>query len=153
MKFLMFALTFLAAPAMAQSTVESWLENPGAPIDAAQVDLDTFKWRARPLIVFADSPFDPSFIQQMELLTEDVDDLIDRDILWIFDTDTENRSELRRQLRPHGFGLVLIGKDGQVKLRKALPYDMREISRTIDKMPLRQLEVEERRGSQMILDN
>ncbi|MEO0358098.1 MAG: DUF4174 domain-containing protein [Pseudomonadota bacterium] len=153
MKKILLALTLLTSPALANTTVEDWIESPGVPIAGDQIDLSDFKWRARALIVFAESEFDPSFIQQMEWLTTETDALIDRDILWVFDTNAETPSDLRRQFRPHGFTLILIGKDGEIKLRKALPFDMREISRSIDKMPLRQLEVEERRGSQMILDN
>jgi hypothetical protein len=37
--------------------------------------------------------------------------------------------------------MVLVGKDGQIKLRKPLPWDVREISRVIDKTPLRQQEL------------
>ncbi|MEM9709036.1 MAG: DUF4174 domain-containing protein [Pseudomonadota bacterium] len=40
--------------------------------------------------------------------------------------------------------LTLIGKDGTVKLRKPRAWDVRELSRSIDKMPLRQDEI--RRG-------
>jgi hypothetical protein len=36
---------------------------------------------------------------------------------------------------------VIMGKDGEVELRKPRPWDVREISRTIDKMPLRQQEI------------
>ena len=36
--------------------------------------------------------------------------------------------------------------DGQVKLRKPLPWDVRELTRSIDKMPLRQQEIDEGRG-------
>ena len=32
-------------------------------------------------------------------------------------------------------------KDGQVKLRKPFPWDVREISRAIDKFPLRRQEI------------
>ena len=53
---------------------------------------------------------------------------------------------LREKLRPRGFMLVLIGKDGGVKLRKPFPYNVRELSRNIDKMPMRQREIRERRG-------
>jgi hypothetical protein len=42
---------------------------------------------------------------------------------------------------------VLIGKDGQIKQRKPRPWNVREISRTIDKMPMRQQEIEERRSA------
>ena len=52
---------------------------------------------------------------------------------------------LRQRLRPRGFMLVLVGKDGVVELRKPLPWTVREITRSIDKMPIRQREVEERR--------
>ena len=64
----------------------------------------------------------------------------------ITDTDPAAASSVRTKLRPRGFMVVLIGKDGGVKLRKPLPYSVREISRTIDKMPMRQQEVEDRRG-------
>ena len=47
----------------------------------------------------------------------------------------------RRKFRPRGFMLTLIGKDGEVELRKPFPWDVREISRSIDKMPLRQQEI------------
>jgi hypothetical protein len=39
----------------------------------------------------------------------------------------------------------LIGKDGGVKLRKASPWDVRELTRVVDKMPMRQREVRDRR--------
>ena len=127
-----------------------------APLDAWQVDrtvvfegtdivLDDFIWQARPLIVFADSPFDPLFIQQMELLAARVDELAERDVIVITDTDPSVLSDLRRTLRPRAFMLTLIGKDGQIKLRKPAPWDVRELSRSIDKTPLRQQEIRDRR--------
>ena len=65
-------------------------------------------------------------------------------------TDTEKGAgtSLRRELRPRGFMLVLIGKDGTIYLRKPLPWSVREISRIIDKLPMRQQEVRERRGGE-----
>ncbi|MEO0922698.1 MAG: DUF4174 domain-containing protein, partial [Pseudomonadota bacterium] len=42
--------------------------------------------------------------------------------------------------------LALVGKDGTIKLRKPVPWDVRELSRVIDKMPMRQQEVRDRRG-------
>ena len=62
----------------------------------------------------------------------------------ITDTDPAAKSELRTKLRPRGFMLALIGKDGTVKLRKPFPWDVRELSRTIDKMPLRKQEIRSR---------
>jgi hypothetical protein len=41
---------------------------------------------------------------------------------------------------------VLIGKDGRVAQRKPSPWDVREIERAIDKMPLRQQEIRDANG-------
>ena len=114
--------------------------------EAGEQDLDNFHWTARPLVVFADSPDDPRFIQQMELLAERPEDLIERDVVVITDTDPAANSPIRQELRPRGFALVLIGKDGFKYLRKPRPWDVREISRSIDKMPLRQDEMRSGRG-------
>ena len=48
---------------------------------------------------------------------------------------------IRAKLRPRGFSLVLIDKDGEAKLRKPLPWDVREITHAIDKFPLRRQEI------------
>ncbi len=50
---------------------------------------------------------------------------------------------VRTTLRPRGFSLVIVDKDSRVMLRKPDPWDVREISRAIDKTPLRQQEVRE----------
>ncbi|WP_299962707.1 DUF4174 domain-containing protein [uncultured Roseobacter sp.] len=108
-----------------------------------EVNLNQFKWKNRPIVVFADSEDNPAFDEQMRLLRQRPNDLIERDVVVITDTDPEAMSDLRRKLRPREFMLVIIGKDGGVKLRKPFPWDVREISRSIDKMPMRQREIRE----------
>ena len=62
---LVIALIF-AAPAIAENGVS---ENPDPLfVDGTSVDLNDFLWINRPVVVLADSPFDPRFVQQMELL-------------------------------------------------------------------------------------
>ncbi|GFE65687.1 DUF4174 domain-containing protein [Litoreibacter roseus] len=114
-------------------------------LDASEINLEDFLWVKRPIVVFAQTPADPAYQRQIGLLTQRLDVLAERDVVIITDTDPSANSALREQLRPRGFMLVLIGKDGGVKLRKPLPWDVREISRVIDKMPLRQQELRERR--------
>ncbi|MEQ9260630.1 MAG: DUF4174 domain-containing protein [Roseovarius sp.] len=109
-------------------------------------DLNDFVWIKRPLVVFADSPADPRYIQQMEYITERLDDLAERDVVVLTDTAKGEKTALREKLHPRGFMLVLIGKDGTIYLRKPLPWSVREISRVIDKMPMRQQEMRDRRG-------
>ena len=117
-----------------------------APLSAVAEDLSQYLWEKRPLVVFADTENDPRFIRQLELLEEDADSLKERDVIVITDTDPDEPSELRISLRPRGFMLVIIGKDGKVKQRKPAPWSAREISRAIDKMPLRRDEMRQQRG-------
>jgi hypothetical protein len=117
---------------------------PDLPFQGSEVRLEDFIWVARPVVVFADTPADPAFQRQMDLLRERPEALAERDVVVIVDTDPAARNPVRLALRPRGFMLVIIGKDGQVELRKPAPWDVREISRTIDKMPLREQEIRDR---------
>ncbi len=114
--------------------------------DGKDIVLEDFLWLNRLIIVFADSPRDPVFQEQLELLKERPGDLLERDVVVVVDTDPKNPSALRQKLRPRGFGLVFVDKDGLVKLRKPAPWDVREISRSIDKTELRQQELREERA-------
>lgn len=113
-------------------------------LDAASIDdLNEFRWKKRPVLVFADSEDDPAYIEQLELLRARVDALEARDVVVLTDTDPDARAALRLKMRPRGFMLVLVGKDGGIKLRKPFPWSVREITRSIDKMPMRQREIRE----------
>ena len=131
-----------------QSAVERREADRTVIFDAQEVNLDDFKWIARPVIVFADSDAVPAFRTQIELLNERLDELEKRDVVLITDTSPNERTDLRKKLRPRGFMLTLIGKDGGVKLRKPFPWDVRELSRQIDKMPMRQQEIRDRLATQ-----
>lgn len=108
-----------------------------------EVNLAQFKWKKRPVVVFADSDLDPAFVEQMQLLRQRSDELAARDVVVITDTNPEPLSDLRRKLRPRNFMLVLMSKEGTVNVRKPFPWDVREISRSIDKMPIRKREIRE----------
>ncbi|MEX1235164.1 MAG: DUF4174 domain-containing protein [Roseovarius sp.] len=140
--------SLLAFPLTAQET--SSVETEPAPesivIDGADADLKQFLWKNRPLVVFADSPDDPQFVRQMNLLMDDLEELSERDVVIVTDTDPGANTSVRTALRPRGFMLALIVKDGTIYLRKPSPWSVREITRTIDKLPLREQEIEERRG-------
>jgi len=105
--------------------------------------LDDWLWLKRPVVVFADSPNDPRFVEQMRLLEERSDALIARDVVVLTDTAPKERGAIRKSLRPRGFMLAILAKDGTVVARKPAPWDVREISRSIDKLPLRQQEARE----------
>lgn len=127
----------------------AFAQDSDAPADdmlflpATMADLGEFQWKKRPVVVFADSENDPAFIEQIALLEARRDELLERDVVVLTDTDPAARHPIRLKLRPRGFMLTLVGKDGGVKLRKPFPWDVREISRSIDKMPMRQREIRE----------
>ncbi|MDF1801809.1 DUF4174 domain-containing protein [Thalassovita sp.] len=126
-----------------------WAEEPAfAPKDGTVADLNEFLWKNRPLVVFADSPADPRFEEQIRLLEEDQPGLETRDVVVLVDTDPAAKSALRQKLRPRGFMMVVLAKDGSVILRKPLPWHVREIGRAIDKQPLRQQEIRDSHGSE-----
>lgn len=115
-------------------------------LPAEQVDLKSYLWTKRVLVVFADTPADPRFVKQMQMIGERSSDLIERDVVVVTDSAPDPRSDVRKELRPRGFALVLVDKDGGVKLRKPSPWSTREIARSIDKTPLRRQEIQERHG-------
>ena len=104
-------------------------------------DLSVYKWTHRPVVVFANSTEDVNYKRQIKILEKDIESLVDRDVIILTDTTPSPSTPLRDALRPRGFALLLIGKDGQVKLRKPFPWSVRELSRAIDKMPMRRQEL------------
>lgn len=116
-------------------------------VEASEVTLEDFLWLKRPVVVFADTAADPRFVQQMQYLTRELEEMEERDVVIVTDTDPAAQTSWREKLRPRGFMLALIGKDGEVKLRKPLPWSVREITRSIDKMPMRQQEIRDRRAA------
>jgi hypothetical protein len=89
------------------------------------------------VVVFADTPADPRFQEQMAFIEARKDVLAARDVVVIVDTAPSERSAVRTKLRPRGFMLALLEKDGTVFQRKPAPWDVREITRAIDKQPQR----------------
>lgn len=118
-----------------------------APVPAAEVVEADLLFLRRPVIVFADSPNDPAFVRQMELLPRYYDEMARRDVILVVDTDPANPSALRKRLRPRGFSLVLMDKDWNTSIRKPLPWDGREILNAIDKMPIARSDAKEKNPS------
>ena len=142
------ALAFVIAVVFASFAVAE--EAPPNPLKSILLpsetsDISKFLWTNRLIVVFADTENDPRFSEQMRLLAARPDDLAERDIRIFTDTAPDENSAIRETFRPRGFMMLLVGKDGQVYLRKPLPWNVREISRSIDKMPLRQQEIRDRR--------
>jgi hypothetical protein len=143
--------TILAASIVATPTLAEEIRMPvvavqeQAEIEAEQPTLEELLWVARPVVVFADSPNDPRFVQQMQMLEQREDELEDRRVVVLTDTQPDERGPLRQELRPRGFNLVLIDTDGAVVQRRPAPTSAREILNLIDRLPSRRQETGSRR--------
>ena len=141
MKYFAQSVFAILLAATASFANETEVNDDAIILKGAEINLDDFLWVNRPIVVLADSPDDPRFLEQLRLLQERLPDLKERDVVVITDTDPSQQTDLRQALRPRGFMLILIGKDGGIKLRKPSPWSVREISRVIDKMPMRRQEI------------
>jgi hypothetical protein len=138
------ALMLTAATAAAQDAQQT----PAValqPEPPAQPTLAELRWVARPIVIFADTPSDPRFLQQLRMLEERLPELKDRDVVVLTDTDPAAKGPLRQQLRPRGFNLVLIDLDGTIAQRRPAPTTARELINLIDRMPSRRQETGSRR--------
>ncbi len=73
------------------------------------------------MVIFAPSAQDIRYQKQIALLKKDPVALAERDIVVLSDTDSAQLWRLRAGLDPPGFEVVLVGKDGGMKLREKEP--------------------------------
>jgi hypothetical protein len=100
-------------------------------------NLNPYKWHYRPLVIFAPSETDADYVQQMSILEKSKAELAERDIMVLSDTSPTSKGQLRSQLNPQGFEVVLVGKDGGMKLRQQTPLSLETLLSTVDSMPMR----------------
>lgn len=129
--------TEVAAEPVTSSPETTALAEGVGPHAAAEIAFEPQRYHTRPLVVFADSAENPQFVQQMILLNRNLPDLAERRVVVVVDTDPEAQTEWRKILRPRGFSLVLLDTDLKPVWRKPSPWDVREVSRSIDRLPSR----------------
>lgn len=118
----------------------------------AMDSLSALKWKNRTIIVFGSSA-EPMLDRQITLLTRQKDELEDRDLVVIQVSGDEaipvygnasglNATTLRKDANVSGehFQIVLVGKDGGVKLRSDQMVESVAIFDLIDTMPMRRAE-------------
>jgi len=128
---------------------------------AMDVDFEQFKWKNRLLLVFAPDSSHPLFESLQRDISTRKHEVDDRDLV-VFEIlgvgtskrdgtqlDPHMAASLRKRfdISPKAFSLILVGKDGGIKLRKNDPVKLEEIFRLIDSMPMRQDEMRQKGGS------
>lgn len=125
--------------------------------EASAAVLDAYRWRARPLLVFAPDGASSSLARQRALLQQAAADLRERDVVVLVvvgdavttaaggaTADRASRLRGRFGVPPGAFRVVLVGKDGGAKRSSAQPIPASELFRTIDAMPMRREEMRQR---------
>jgi hypothetical protein len=125
----------------------------------ADLDLDALRWKNRVLVLFSPSESDPSFQLQKRGLASSAQGVLDRDLM-VLEIIEQGQSRAGNQLlseksvqairkrfgvQAGPFQVLLIGKDGGVKLRSTEPVSMKDLFGLIDSMPMRQQEMESRK--------
>lgn len=117
--------------------------------------LNSFRWKNRPLLVFAPSANHSAYREQVGHANGDRAGFRDRDMVLVeVPPSAGSRSEGRTISEAEAnvlrakfgvgedqFALVLVGKDGREKERWLEPTRMTEVFRVIDGMPMRQREM------------
>jgi hypothetical protein len=119
-------------------------------------DLTQYQWKNRLLLLFSPSPENPAYQAIVRQLQEKASGVRERDLL-VFHVLEPGKSFMNsREISPAGakalrqrfaiapgtFTLVLVGKDGGVKLKRTDRVALAEIFGLIDSMPMRQQEMQ-----------
>lgn len=111
-------------------------------------ELSSFRWEKR-LVIIVDTIQKNTYSNQIKLFTKSLEELEERDILLFYydgknllDTSGKNTDlHLPEGMFQKDSELILIGKDGSIKMRSPLPIDPKEVFQTIDQMPMRRSEI------------
>jgi hypothetical protein len=112
--------------------------------------MSEYKWKHRPLVVFAASGTDANLMRQRQIVTSLRPAFIDRKMVVIYVTGATVSADLapppslsadalrqRYGVAAGEFKAVLVGKDGGAKLTSSKPIPAQTLFRTIDAMPMR----------------
>lgn len=107
-------------------------------LSPASPSLESYRWKQRPVVIFAPSAQDADYVRQLTLLQQHQQALRERDMVVLSDTRPADNGVLRKELNPAGFEIVLVGKDGGMKLRETRPVSAEALLSLVDSMPMRQ---------------
>lgn len=122
-------------------------------------DLTRYRWQNRLLLLFAPTAEHPAYQAMVGELKEQARGVTDRDLIVFrvleagnsFQNGAELSPDQAQTLRqrfaapPGAFTMVLVGKDGGVKLKEAQRVPLADIFALIDSMPMRRQEMQERK--------
>ena len=114
----------------------------------------SYRWKFRPLLVFADSESSAALARQRAIIAAERSGLTARNVVvvWVVGRSVaaelgpkpgQSAAALRGQFKalPASFKVVLVGKDGGVKITRNAPVAAAQLFDVIDAMPMRRDEM------------
>ncbi|MGF1636193.1 MAG: DUF4174 domain-containing protein [Cyclobacteriaceae bacterium] len=129
---------------------------PAISIEKSTQDFpEEYTWKNRLLLIFSPTYETSQSKEQVSLLMEDLEGKSERDLLYFQITDNDvselvsgkkidaSSSFIRKSfgVATQEFSIVLIGKDGGIKLKQNQVLQLDELYGIIDAMPMRQAEI------------
>jgi len=129
------------------------------PKETLSMDLTKFQWKNRLLFLFAEDANDPFFKNLQNQIMAQKAEVDDRDLI-VFEVPAKGPARMsttpldRQQadsIRNHfditsnTFSLILVGKDGGIKLKSDDRVDLSAVFGLIDSMPMRQNEMRQKK--------
>jgi hypothetical protein len=119
--------------------------------------MDSLRWTTRPLIVFAPESAAANLSRQRQIVAANRAGFVERDMAVLVVTNegvsadlgkkpVQHAAALRRRygIAPEQFRVLLVGKDGGVKLSSSEPIAASRLFSVIDAMPMRRQEMHQR---------
>jgi len=139
--------------------INSSLAQAGEKASVANLDLDSLRWKNRVLVLFSPSESDASFRLQKQRLASSTEGVLERDLMVLEIMEPgqsragnqllseKSVQDIRKRLglQAGTFQVLLIGKDGGVKLRSSEPVSTKDLFGLIDSMPMRRQEMESKK--------
>ena len=126
------------------------------PIETLSTDLTQFQWKNRLLFIFAEDVNHPLFKAVQSQIVAQKAELDDRDLI-VFEVpakgparmngipiERKDADSIRNQfvIPNDTFIIILVGKDGGIKLKRNDQVPLAEVFELIDSMPMRQREMQ-----------
>ena len=127
--------------------------------ETLSMDLTQFQWKNRMLFIFAQDGNHPLFKDLQSQVVAQKAEVDDRDLI-VFEVPAQGPARMNTNpldqmeadsIRNHfaipsdEFSLILVGKDGGIKLKRNDQVDLREVFELIDSMPMRQNEMRQKK--------
>tara|TARA_Y100000588_G_scaffold67460_1_gene68320 strand:- start:8821 stop:9264 length:444 start_codon:yes stop_codon:yes gene_type:complete len=110
--------------------------------------LNKYLWEHRIVLIFSKNKNNSMFVEQKQQFSNLNAETQERDLIFldIFNNSNSKHKHLKNKYNPESsnFKILLIGKDGEIKLQslKVITHD--KIFSLIDSMPMRQMEIQKR---------